>query len=311
MNQPPQRISRTLQSNSLLTSSVLNTGAVHSAGAQANTPALVGVKRFQVKTNDPNSLGLKLVIYGPAKVGKSTLASLAPNPVFFNLNKGLIGIRAQVVDGIDGFTPLREAFIQANELVPEGGTLVIDSLSEIGEFIEEHLKLTHRKDSISKLGFDRFPCSVEAFRLLLSDLDPVIRAKRNVLILAHEATVTYKNSQGDDFRQLGPDISHATNNSCRDTLVKWADHVVRVSLAEAQVVSIVGANGKLMPGKVMNKTTERYINTDGNNSLIAGSRQIFFKGQYYRLPGLIRFQDANDSTFWEALSDPTIFEEIK
>jgi AAA domain-containing protein len=266
-------------------------------------------KTFQVHKNDPNSFGKKVVIYGPAGAGKSSLASHAPGAVYLDLNKGLTGLQVQVVDGIASFRELREAVQQSVNFVPAGGTLVIDTVSEADEFIVDYLKVAHNKDSVAKLGYDKFPCATEALRLLLSDFDALIRSKRNVVLLAHEATINYKNAVGDDYRQMGPKLLHSANDSCRDAVVAWSDHTVRVALADAQVVTQTNAQGKIIAGKAINRSTERFISTDGNQSVIAKSRPILVNGAYHRLPPVIEFTGPDDASFWEGLNDPTIFNE--
>jgi hypothetical protein len=269
----------------------------------------VSNKKFTVKQNDPNDFGKKLVIYGPAGAGKSSLAAMAPNPVFLDLNKGLTGLSVQVVEGITTFADLRAAVQQSLTFVPENGTLVVDTVSEADEFIVDYLKIQHKVESVSKLGYDKFPCASEALRLLLSDFDPVIRSKRNVVLLAHESTINYKNAMGVDYKQIGPKLLHSANDSCRDTVVAWSDHTIRVALADADVMAQTDSKGKVIAGKVNNRSTERFITTDGNQSVIAKSRPVFVGGGYHRLPSLIAFTGPQDDSFWRGLENPTIFEE--
>ena len=277
-------------------------------GTTVAAPAQKIAKVFAVKANDPTNFGKKIVIYGPAGAGKSSLCSTIPGAVFLNLNKGLTGLAVQVVDGIETFDDLRAAVQQATTYVQAGGTLVIDTVSEADEFIVNHLKISHGKDSVAKLGYDKFPSAVEALRLLLSDCDPLIQGKRNVVCIAHEATINYKNALGEDYRQIGPRLLHSANDSCRDALVAWSDHTIRVALADAQVVTQTNATGKVVAGKAVNRSTERFITTDGNQSVIAKSRPIAVAGNYYRLPSLIAFAGPDDDSLWRGLQDPRIFD---
>jgi hypothetical protein len=279
------------------------------AGPSA-TPVCTGPsgRSFVVKTNDPNTFGKKVVLYGPAGAGKSSLAALAPGAVIFDLNKGLTGLAVKVVDDINNFSDLREATAQALSLVPEGGTMVVDTMTEADEWIGEALVKDGRLTSISKLGYDKFPCSLEKLRLLLSDFDALIRNKRNVLLLCHEATINFKNALGNDFRQIGPKMMHSANDSCRDALVAWSDHTFRVALAEAQVEVQTNAQGKVISGKAINRSTERYITTDGTQSVVAKTRPVLVDGAYHKLPSLIAFAGAQDATLWEGIADPRIFD---
>jgi hypothetical protein len=264
-------------------------------------------KIFTVQANDPTKFGKKVVIYGPAGAGKSSLLALCPDVVILDLNKGLTGLAVNVMRGAETFEDVRAAIQQAFKQVPEGGTFGIDTASEIDEYIVDHLKVTHEKSSVAKLGYDKFPCATEALRLVLSDLDALIQGRRNVVLLAHEATINYKNALGEDYRQIGPKLLHSANDSCRDAVVAWSDHTFRVALADAQVVTQI-KDGKIVGGKAVKTSTERFITTDGTQSMIAKSRPILVDGQYYRLPGLIAFTGPDDDSLWRGIQDPRIFE---
>jgi len=265
--------------------------------------------KFTVRRVNPADVGFKVCVYGGPKAGKSTLASLAPKSVFIDLNKGVSSLGVTVVDvNITNFSTLREVMRQAPSFVPEGGTLVIDSATEVDAMIVEYLKATYDKKSVKELGFDKFPCSVEAFRLLLSDLDAVVRSKRNVVLLAHEVASNYKNPLGEDYRILGPDMSHATTGSCQGALVAWVDHLFRLSLIEPDVKIELNAMGKVANRKVVKASSTRIITTDGAQNILAGSRRIMVDNKSLRLPPQIVFESPDDGTIWEGLKNPAIFD---
>ena len=128
------------------------------------------------------------------------------------------------------------------------------------------------------------------------------------MLIAHEATINYKNALGEDYRQIGPRLLHSANDSCRDAVVAWSDHCLRVALADAQVVTQTGITGKVISGKAINRSTERFITSDGNQSVIAKSRPVSVDGNYCRLPSLIAFAGPEDDSLWRGLQDPRIFD---
>lgn len=267
----------------------------------SSAPGPSKAKTFSVVQNATKNVGKKLVIYGASGAGKTSLASMAPDPVFIDLDNGTTGLQIRLIPGITDFDDLREAVKQSIRFIPEKGTLVIDTVSKVDEYLTEHLKSTLNLTSIKKLGYDRFPSSVEAFRLLVAEFDPLIRSGRNVVLCAHEATINFKNALGDDFRQMGPKLTHSANDSCRDELCAWADHVFRIGYEEVAVANVVESGPqKNRIGKVANASSVRYIYTSGTASMIAKSRVLAGK----HLPPLIAFAGPSDYSLWTMLMNP-------
>lgn len=245
--------------------------------------------------------GKKIVIYGPSGAGKTSLATLAPEPIFIDLNNGTSGLTVNLIPGVTNFDELRDAVRQSVKLVPEGGTLVIDTISEVDALLTNHLKTTLKLESIKKLGYDRFPSSVEAFRTLLTGFDPVLRAGRTVVLTAHSATINFKNALGVDYRQEGPKLTHSANDSCRDEMTAWADHVFHIGFEEVEVGSITESGpNKVKVGKVSNASTDRVILSVGTASMIAKSRPV--GGRH--LPARISFAGPTDASLWSMLFNP-------
>lgn len=262
-------------------------------------------KSFAVVANKTSGVGRKIVTYGAAGSGKTSLACLAPQPVFIDLEGSTVGLNVNLIPGVDNFDDLREAARQAINLVPEGGTLVVDTISKVDEFIVDYLIKGHGKQSIKQLGYDRFPSAVEAFRLFLSDLDPFIRSGRNVVLNAHTAIISYKNATGDDYRQEGPKLAHSANDSCREQLNAWADFIFTIKYEDMNVTDTqaVGEKGKERKvGKIVGGNSNRVIYTTGTASLIAKSRPI--SGRH--LPPIVSFSGPEDSSLWMMLLNPEL-----
>src|SRR4030067_329548 len=69
-----------------------------------------GKSKFQVATCDGSGTGEKIILYGESGVGKSTLAMMAPKPIFICVDDGIRKLRhpvteepAQFVDGVTTF----------------------------------------------------------------------------------------------------------------------------------------------------------------------------------------------------------------
>jgi hypothetical protein len=92
--------------------------------------------------------GVKTLVYGPPKVGKTRLLATAPNPVILSAEAGVLSLRTYNLPyiHIDNMTTFREAYnwaMGAHE-AKQFATIGLDSISEIIEQILEHEKTRTR-----------------------------------------------------------------------------------------------------------------------------------------------------------------------
>jgi len=100
-------------------------------------------------TSDVHTNGIKILVYGHAGAGKTTLATTMPKPVIISAEGGLLSIKESNIPYIEvsSMEDLKEAYSWLTS--PEGQvfeSVILDSLSEIGEVV-----LIHEK-SINKDG---------------------------------------------------------------------------------------------------------------------------------------------------------------
>jgi len=100
-------------------------------------------------TSDVHTNGIKILVYGHAGAGKTTLATTMPKPVIISAEGGLLSIKESNIPYIEvsSMEDLKEAYSWLTS--SEGqvfDSVILDSLSEIGEVV-----LIHEK-SINKDG---------------------------------------------------------------------------------------------------------------------------------------------------------------
>lgn len=199
--------------------------------AVADAPAPSG-DRFAVtsgKIDGPQ----RVVLYGPGGIGKSTLASLAPEAVNLDIEEGSRHIDLKRIDGIRTFADLR-ACLQSNAL--DGyKTVVVDSGTKAEELAIAHTLATvphekgHKVDNIEGYGFGKGPSHVyDTFLLLLADLDAQIRKGRNAILICHDCVENVPNPAGEDWIRYEPHLQRPKSGkaSIRNRVVQWADHVL-------------------------------------------------------------------------------------
>ena len=229
----------------------------------------------------------RIVLYGPGGVGKSTLAALAPEPVFLDIEGGTRELDVPRVEGIESFADLRAA-LQSGTL--EGyKTVVLDSATRAEEWSIAHTVKTvphekgHSVTSLEGYGFGRgLQHNYDTFLRLLQDLDGQVRRGRNVILICHDCTADVPNPVGDDYIRFEPHLQAPKSGkaSIRNRVVQWADHVLFIGY------DIIGKEGK---GR---GTGTRTIWTFELPDHIAKSRM---------LREALPFQSIDDSTIWKLI----------
>lgn len=260
-------------------------------------------KAFKVSTWTGSGEGEKVVGYGPSGVGKTSLFAMMPGAVFIGVDDGGRRIRhPQTGEPLNAirdavtFQDVRDAIHQAG-LIPKGGSLVIDTLTVLETLAEQYMfdTIPHEKGgrvhSIEGYGYGKgYTHLHETMRLLLQDLDGLVRRGVNVGLICQSMAIRKANPGGVDYLYDGPKLSHPSTekNSVRLLVCEWADHVVNVAYRDqGQVEAARGAK----VGKAKGDTT-RVVFTDPQPHFFAKSRTLQYDGD------AISFEAADDDSLW-------------
>jgi hypothetical protein len=277
--------------------------------ATARTPA----KTFSIATYAEANEGQKIVLYAPTGLGKSTLASTAPSPVFLAFDKNarivnpITGVAVNMIPGLESFQDLRDALHQKG-LFPEGSTIVLDTITKAEAAAEQYIFANYKLKQgqathMRAYGWDGPGHQLDVMRLLLSDLDPHVATGLNVILLAQQGQATLSNAEGVDYLQDGPRLAHTKQYSSRLEVSEWADHVLRIGYLDFEVRL---DNDKARVGKASGSQT-RAIYSGGAAHYLAKTRLI--KGK--RLPPTISFSEPGDDSLWSMIFRGAIPEQEK
>jgi hypothetical protein len=201
----------------------------------APRPKAVAKKNFKIATGGQAGAGMKIMIHADSGMGKTTLASLAPNPVFIGLDNGGVGIKEyHYVDDVLIFTDVRQA-LQAHDLYDEYETVVLDTATLLEELAEGHVLETitndqgQKMDSLVKYGWSNgYRHLYDTMKLALQDCDALIRKGKNVIIIAQSSPMSVPNPGGEDWMRQGPRLCNRKNANVEALYCEWADHIFHI-----------------------------------------------------------------------------------
>ena len=143
----------------------------------------------------------RIVIHGAPGIGKSTLASCAPAPLFLDLEHGTLQMDVTRVDNIDSWEALLST-VRALATEPHDfKTLVVDTLDRAEWLCWQYVCRQGRKGSIEEFGFGKgYVAAYEQFRVLASALE-TLRNRRGmaIVIIAHSKIEKAPNAAGEEY----------------------------------------------------------------------------------------------------------------
>ncbi len=249
------------------------------------------VKKFTVESWD-DEWGEQMIIYGDTGIGKTTLASLAPKPVFIGLDEGgnklrnADGTPFKVVPGVETFADVRSA-LQQHDLYTDFDTVVIDTVTMLEDLAEVYVVQSISTEKGAKVknilgyGYNKgYKHLYNTMKLILQDCDALTRSGKNVILIAQGINNNVPNPGGEDFLRHGPRLHIDKTWSVEALYCENVDHILRVSYFDTQV-----SKDKKIVG-----TTTRAVFVQPEPHFRAKSRTV-------KEP-VVSFQDDTDASIW-------------
>lgn len=128
----------------------------------------------------------KVVIYGAEGIGKTTLASQFPDPLFIDTEGGSSHLDVARIEGITNWSQLIDT-VREVAVTPEVcRTLVIDTADWAEAKAADHICAKAKKGGIEDFGYGKgYTYLCEEFQTLLNACDKVIDAGIHVVLTAH------------------------------------------------------------------------------------------------------------------------------
>ena len=135
----------------------------------------------------------KAVIYGPEGIGKSTLASQFPAPVFLDTEGGTHHLDVTRLPVGKGWEDVTEAIVWLGRETHDFKTLVVDTADWLEKLLVEFICQRDNKTSVEDFGYGKgYVILAEEFTKFLASLDSLLSRGMHVVLLAHCRIVKFE-----------------------------------------------------------------------------------------------------------------------
>jgi hypothetical protein len=207
----------------------------------------------------------RICLYGTHGIGKSTIASQFPNPIFISTEDGIDGLD---VTSFPKATHINDVVESIKTLIKEEHdfrTVVVDTVDWLVEpLVTSDVEATH---DAKELAFGKGQMLVaESFREILQGLD-ALRRKRNmnVVLLAHASIVKFESPMTEPYDRYQPKLP----NRCNALLQEWVDVLGFAAFKVIIKKSDAGFNKDVARGVT---TGERLLHLVENPAYLAKNR---------------------------------------
>lgn len=270
-------------------------------GSKPNRPNQPPTKQFTIEQWDGSKTGEKIILYAETGMGKTTLASMAPNPVFIGLDDGgrklkhpQTGELLRHIPNINTFEDVRAALNAC--LTLDCKTVVVDTGTILESWAEVYVLRTVKgpRDVTCKnlegYGYGKgYKHLYDAMRLPLLDCDRLIEAGKNVIVICQSINNKKANPAGEDYLCNEPRLYHSRAYSVLLMWCEWADHILRI---DYQGTWVTKKNKDDAFGKVSGDVTR----------IVQAKEETYYKAKSRTLDDpVIAFSTKGDDSLWQLL----------
>lgn len=245
---------------------------------------------FKVESG-PKMSPPRIIVYGEHKMGKTTFAGMAPNPLFIQIEDGSDQLDVARLPRPEGYKGVIAQLQWVAEAEHNYQTLVIDSLDWLEKLVYQQViadfPFTEKGKQVKDISDYGYGGGYEhALAKWSDDIIPAldyIRNKRQMMIIgiAHESIVRVNDPRFDPYDRHQLKLMDGKKVSVADLVMEWADGIFFV--AENIVVKKEGSKPK---------DGSRFIYTSPQPSFVAGHR-------FVSMPDEIPF--TKDGSAWNTL----------
>ena len=238
-------------------------------------------------TTEQKKRGIRIMIYGEPKTGKSYFGTQIPNHIFLNLENGL--------EHLKGATklPYTNEYVEVKAMLSELATtdhpyktLVVDSADVLENLIRKWIVASTGNSGykdITDIPYGRgYPLLLAETRKLIEMFEYLSAEKgMNIVFICHSEVKKMQPPIGNEYTYIAPSL-YAKTTQGDSTLKIYTDYVDIIGYCEYRTIVKETSTGFGTRGQAVG-TGERIMHLDASNpAFIAGSR--------YPMPKQIPFE---------------------
>lgn len=239
----------------------------------------------------------RIIIYGPPKIGKTTLAASIPNNILFDYEEGSGAAKvARVKKGdLDSYDKTMAAIQGLAEQDHKFNCLTIDTVDWLQMVVQDEAAKQHGVKTVADVDYGKgFVTAQNIFKNDVLEAFDYLRREKNMMIilLAHECIRRYDNPTTQSYDRYTLKLQENNKGEGICALMKeWADCILFANQETFVNAEQVSTNKKQVAKKAK---------TSGNINLHTQESPAFLAGNRYGLPETLPF---NWPAIEEALSN--------
>ena len=167
---------------------------------------------------------VRVLLYGPEGVGKSTFGAGAPAPIFLGAEEGTSQLDVTRFPQPESWQDALDAVDTLTNEKHDYKTLVIDTLDWLEPVLWDWMSRRDKQTNIEAYGYGKgYQAAIDEWRIFLSALERLRKTKpMHVVMLAHSWIKGFKNPTGDDYDRYELKI----HSKAGGLLKEWSDAVL-------------------------------------------------------------------------------------
>lgn len=209
----------------------------------------------------------KLVIAGPGKIGKTTFAAQAPNPIGILTEDGADNVDTNAFPLCNS---LQDVYAAIGTLLSEKHSyesVFLDSLDWLEPLLHQHVCHKNKWETIEAAGYGKgYIAAAEEWRVLLSGFE-ALRTERNmaVILIAHDKIKRFESPMSEGYDQYVLKL----HDRASALVCEWAD-VIGWASSRIKVLEVdAGYGNKESKAKT---TGERILHVEHHPAHMGGNR---------------------------------------
>ncbi len=222
----------------------------------------------------------RIIVHGGEKVGKSSFASQAPNPIFLPTEEGLKGIDANAItienkQRLETWGEFDQALTYAEQNLATFDSLVVDSADWLEALIHANVCATHKKSTIAEAagGYGKgYLEALEYWRNVLMRLDRINKHGKYIVLICHSKSTLFNDPLTEPYDMWTMKLhSPKSQNGSLELLKEWADVIAfaQVETFASETQTTKGSDDKKYRAS---STGKRLLHLDNSKAFIAGNR---------------------------------------